>query len=400
MPENPWRVTVRNASLVEVAGVGAYRSLKFTAVLNAVGTWSITVPAESEAGVLFTAAYASGVLERWGVVIRRPGTSGVVFSGFATDFYLTQGGDAGLRSVVTVVGQSDEVELTDLVYPSNAAAQDISSSALSTQSVDYSTLSGPAETILLSLVSANIGPSALTTRRRKSFLSIPTTSSRGSTVNIKARFDPMLDVLDQICERGGIAYRVVQGNPGTLNLSIYVPTVRDDARFVVGSSLDRVEIVGRSRRLSEVIVAGSGIGTARQFTRRGSTVSGSTLGRRAAFVDQRQTADLAELQQAGDEELARAAAVAGFRLYPSSTEFLVFGRDYNLGDRVTVALADGSVTVTDVVRQVSVEHDPARSAYRGRVVPTVGRLDPDDAPELNTQVRSLTRRLNAVERRL
>lgn len=387
--EAPWLVTVRNPARQEVETAAGYLRLRFAPRLNDVGDWSLRLRASHPAARLFASALAAGTLGDWGVVIRPAGAPGVPFSGLASAVYLVEGGDAGPRATVTVTGVSDEAVLTDLVYPT---LSDVASGSSTTFLSASTVQSAVAETALLNLVRNNLGALA-PARRRRPWLTIPASSGRGGAVVFTGRMDGLLDACREIAERGGIAFRV-RHHPATaaLRLEVYVPQVLPEARFAVGTTLDQVEAVGRAPTTDEVVVGGGGEGTARVFRRRGGTATG--LSRRARFVDQRHTTDAAELDQAGDERLAEDGPTAGFRLTPSADSFLRFGVDYDLGDRVTVALADGTLTVTETVRQVVVVHDAEQGRPRSSVTtPTVGRLDDEESPQLLALVRRQARQI-------
>src|SRR6478735_965368 len=57
------------------------------------------------------------------------------------------------------------------------------------------------------------------------------------------------------------------------------------------------------------------------------------------FIDQRQTSDVAELNQAGDEAIAAGGMSAtGVKAIPTDTTNGIYGVDWDLGDKVTVVI--------------------------------------------------------------
>jgi hypothetical protein len=116
-------------------------------------------------------------------------------------------------------------------------------------------------------------------------------------------------------------------------------------------------------------------------------------------VDQSGQTQIGNVNQAGNDALNQGAAqpslVTAFTDIPNMT----FGKDYWLGDKVTVEIRPGDV-YQDIVSSVSLNVDPAQTPAVS-VVPQIGyssdpgALDPGFASQLLNRVRRLERRLNA-----
>lgn len=63
-------------------------------------------------------------------------------------------------------------------------------------------------------------------------------------------------------------------------------------------------------------------------------------------MDRRDTDDITELKQSIEEELNEKAEKKTLSISPVDTESLQFGRDYNLGDKVTVVITHPKEVVT------------------------------------------------------
>ena len=85
------------------------------------------------------------------------------------------------------------------------------------------------------------------------------------------------------------------------------------------------------------------------------------------FQDRRDTADTAELDQAGAETLAAGIPAPELELQAVDTESQAFLTDWQLGDQATVSF-DGQ-TITDIIREVTINLDGNTPPL---ITPTVG----------------------------
>ena len=114
------------------------------------------------------------------------------------------------------------------------------------------------------------------------------------------------------------------------------------------------------------------------------------------FRDARDTTDVGELEERGDETLLQAAGSAAVSLVPVDTPNQRFGYDYGLGDTITVEVGD--LSYTDTVTAVEIVLEAETGAV---VTPSVGDVDESNlaTPAIYQRVRELMRRLDALERR-
>ena len=103
----------------------------------------------------------------------------------------------------------------------------------------------------------------------------------------------------------------------------------------------------------------------------------------------------AQLDQAAYEALIDGAGVAKLSVTPIDTERVKFGRDYNLGDKVTVSI-DG-VSFSDVLREIRLTDSLEDGAT---ISPLVGTDGATETPELYKRVRELETALRQLEARL
>lgn len=353
---------------------------------NNVGGWQLRLPAEHP---------MVPVLRTPGAGIIVTGPDDVLLSGPVTKPALERGvGDP--LGTVTFTGVSDTVVLADaLAYP------EPSNPDVSTQAVAYDKRTGPAESVMHAYVNANIGPGAPADRRGPlaSKLVMGPDQGRGLTVPKQARFPVLGELLHEIAVLADLGFRVVQrGN----DLVFETFEIKDLTRFIRldiengGLSSQSVETSGPG--VTRVLVAGQGEGKDRTIIERSTTTSvegEESWGRRIErFKDQRNTDELLELQQAGDEILADEGFTSvAVKAIPADHLTMQYGKDWSVGDRITVVV-DGQETTSTVTGAVILAN---KSGVRvGAAIGDVTGFDP--ATALADRVASAESRVSALER--
>jgi hypothetical protein len=102
------------------------------------------------------------------------------------------------------------------------------------------------------------------------------------------------------------------------------------------------------------------------------------------------------IQQAADEVLKEGEKSGNFQVYPIDTEQVKFGRDYFVGDIITVAV-DGT-EYSDMVREVSITVDDGGNA--STVSPKIGEQGSGDPLNLYSTVFEMRKKLRKLEARL
>lgn len=342
-------IEVRDKTLKRVGKVpSSMVKLTATPVHNGVGSWSLTLPAEH---ALAAALRVPGA----GVIITGP--TDVIASGPTTSPSLTAGADDP-EGLVTVSGLTDDVLLADaLAWPQPSNAN------VATQSAGYDNRAGVAETVMRAYVNANIGPGAPAARRGllAQRLTLAANLGRGPTVVKSARFPTLGELLSEIAAYAGLGFRIVQRGD-VLVFEVY--EVTDRTKFIRldihngGLSSQTVEVSPPG--VTRAIVAGQGKAAERTLLSRSttdSTAAEGAWGRRIeVFKDQRNTDDLTELQQAGDEILAdKGFTATNVKAIPAESTTMLYGWDYREGDRVTVVV-EGQET-TSTVTQATIMAD-------------------------------------------
>jgi hypothetical protein len=316
-------------------------ALELTDNFNNLGSWSLSLASEHP---------LCDTLRTPGSGIIVTGPSDVLLSGpmVSSEFASTPTDPDG---TVSFTGVSDTVCLADALafpQPSNADG------ASQTEAHDVRT--GRVETVMHAYVNANIGPTA-PAARRKTGLIMGTDLARGPIISQSARFPVLGNLLTEIALLGSLGFRVVQRGS---NLVFETYAITDRTAFVrldVRNGTLSGQKVGISPPgVTRAIVAGQGDLTERQFLQvdnAESIAAEADWGRRIEqFVDQRNTNDWTELQQAGDEALVDSGFTAiNVQVVPMEDSQARFGKEWGLGDSLVVIVDDQELksTVTGYV---------------------------------------------------
>lgn len=194
-------------------------------------------------------------------------------------------------------------------------------------------------------VNHNIGPGAVVARRHPA-LTLTPSQGRGRLVRKSVRFDNLLTLLQGLGTYGELGFRVNQVGSG-LVFSVYETedrrsTIRLD---VSNGTLSSDEISLEAPTTTHVIVAGQGDLSDRQLRRVTTTASLQSVDtwgiRLEQFLDQRHTDDWDELEAGGTEILLKEGKQnLVVKAIPSDDGSMEFGRDWFLGDMVTIVLED------------------------------------------------------------
>ncbi len=310
-----------------------------------------------------------------GVGVTLEDDTGVRFTGPMTEF--EKSGDG----TCTATFASDLLWLWGRIcYPSPTVGWE-------SQTADYDTRTGAAETVLLGFINANAGPGALAARRVTS-LTLPTTLGRGGTVTVTARFDNLGQLVRDLAEPAGLRVTIKQDGTSLVlglepraDLSAWARygTVAEGGPGVLSPDWS-MRIA--APRLTWAIVAGGGEGAARVLRERSSTTVESSWSLRSeALVDQRNTSVLGELDKAGNDALAEAATPVEISATIPDVEGMHLGVDVPIGSLVGLDL-DGSF-ITDRLRQVTTDITPTGDVKSGVVGSPEAGLTRDQKQFLN-----------------
>lgn len=299
-------------------------------------------------------------------------------------------GDTSEPGLLTFNFADDFVEVAnEITYPDPAHAS-------TGQTAAFYTVTGVnAEDLLYDLVNLNVGPGAVASRIIPQ-LAMGTPAGIGTNVNLSTRFEPIADVLRAVAlSGGGLGFRTVQVG-GQLVFTVYDPTnLANSVWFSRGlNNLRTVHLEISAPTCTVAIVGGDGTGASRTIVERTNPGAITRWGRIVQFVNQSDTSDVTQMEQAGDQALADGGEQGQVTFTATDNDDQRYGRDYFLGNVGTCEPYEG-LSITGIVRAVTLTATPAT----GEVVsPLIG---PDSAitdPKTLNVLRQIERRLGSLER--
>lgn len=280
-----------------------------------------------------------------------------------------------------------------LTYPSPALAFSAQPADTTTRAIT----STNAETIIRTLVNENCGPGALAARRIEQLV-LDSVAGVGSSTSISTRLESLLDVCRTVAATDGLGFRTRQDG-SQIKFGVYAPVDRTgSARFSEGlGNLRSVAFTLVAPLATAELVQGGDTSTATGVFVEVDSGTAADWYRVEKLQDQTGVVDDAdgELTQAGTLALGDDNPQSSLATVTVDTEDLQAGRDYGLGDRVTVVLPTG-LEVQDVVRTIRLEATPDSGEV---VTSVVGNQDQSTASQTIRVVRDLARRLGRLETR-
>lgn len=356
---------------VDVGELGSWLRLAWRKRLNEVTGFVLTAPADA-ASVDLLAASTEG--NRVGLIVTDTDHD-LAFSGTVNMDVLADG------AVVTASG-TDDLSILNQRYASPQPSQ--AGPPFATSS--HWSYSGTACDAFVALIDANFGAAAHSDRSVSALTVVADKdlSSSPTPIVLKARFEPLVDL---VAERGGpngLAVNVLCDGNGEWLASVRESralgaVVFDDAP---GTRRTRTR---KSAAANVVLVGGAGEGIARMFNQSGSIAG---IDRVERFDDARQVDDSTELAAAASEAVTESLATRTLDVSLTGTNGATYGRDFLLGDWVWLVVggSEGFVRVTGV--------DLVSSSAGEAWTLTVGV--PGDSALVST--RSLARRLSRLEK--
>jgi hypothetical protein len=333
-----------------------------------------------------------------------PGMGALLFDGstqrvsmLVTD--IQRRGDGTTQITLT----SDLVRLWDRICYPNPAQAFIS------QTRDYDVRTGARETVALAYINANAGPGALTARQVPR-LRVPGTLGRGGSTSNRARFDNLGQLVASLMEPAGLRLRVVHtsNGPGPGYLDVVFDTAPDIsawARYGTPNSggpglLSKDWSFGLTApTLTTAEVAAGGTGAARLLEEQAFTTQEAMWGRRVeGLVDQRQTTDSTEINQAGYDALMEGMTGTAVDVKVLNSAGLTLGVDVPLGALVSASL-DGLV-VKERIREVSTTVAAEGGGATVTVEPLFGSTDTTGQTKWQRELVKALRRISVIERTL
>ncbi|WP_460407372.1 siphovirus ReqiPepy6 Gp37-like family protein [Actinophytocola sediminis] len=373
---------------------GTIRWTEYTAISRhrGVGTWQVVCA--------LTPQHAQVAQPGWR--IRITDSDGTIISGPVrrARIQITKGRN-GNRALLTLGGTDD------MIYLQKREAWPSPTQSITNQTSAYNVRTGVASTIIRLFVDANAGPSAASTGRRVPNLTVAADPTVGASGTWRARFDPLLEVLEKIAVAGAVSgvelgYRIDNALELNKSFVVYLPQdLRGPARFSLGLRNIRSLTWEMVAPEATVMVAGGrGEETAREFTAVIDAAAVSDWGRLEEFYDYRSASDSdsgVELTQGATTRLTERAEVRTVEVEPIDSPTLRYGEHYGLGDVVTVGIIDG-LTIDEVIREVEITNSRGEGKKIRPRIGTVGLSTMARGRQRPTVV-DLERRVGQLEKR-
>ncbi len=319
-----WQIRLKAADGSLAAIVDAYAGFAFTRRVNNRGSFALRLSAAASASALFE---LDSQVEFW----RRDVDAGIAwyveFEGLHRDEHRYFTDDDAYIYESLGVGYADLLARAIV----NAAAGSAEAAK-----------SGAAETIAKAFVSEQ-----LVDRLAFSGFTVEADGAAGPTISKACAYRNLLEVVQEIAAVGGGDFAVVGTGAGAFEFRWYDGQLGTDRRDTVIFALERGNMrradlrVVRSDEVNVVIVGGQGQGADRVITTAtdAGRVAASPWNRREVFAPMTNTDDTDVYATTADEGLEAGRPKRTLTFEVLQTPGCVYGRDYFLGDIVTVRFA-------------------------------------------------------------
>ena len=313
-----------------------------------------------------------------GVIVHRDGRQ--EFSGPIAARQLNWDAETDPRPLITLECVGDEQHLADrLVMPDRLRAGD-------DQTVnDYWSFAGVASTAMWQMISDQAGPTARADRQ-VSGLVMGADPGVGSSRTWRQLFSAagpngVMDALAVISAASGLDLGIrVTSAAGQLTVDVVQPRDLTDGVKFAADMRNLVAIFYRETAPTVTHALSAGAGTLHTRVRK-LVVTTSSLalawGRQIwSYIDRSDTSDTTELAQADQDAIDQGPATVSLTVRLTDTEAATYGKDWDLGDKVTVYVGLPGQTqvaaVSDVVRQIALSVD---NTGKESVQPAIGSYD-------------------------
>lgn len=409
-----YRVEVFDRNLKRIGEIDEWISLDFTVRLAQEGTWQILIKDDTTQSNL--------IQKGGGIVIWQDGVSKPLLSGQVDVFqkYWTKVQHTGPGSLYIGGKCHNSLAYRRLAFPD--PSRPVHEQYLATLPARQLPDSGTAGEMIHDELYQALGPGALADRR------IPglnfTASTLGTGMADSLRFDVIGSKLEDWYKSRGVAYRFIY-NPDAQRVDVEIFKPRDLSKRVrfspeLGNLREYIWTLN-APKATRAIVGGAGEKLDRYYYQKVDTAAEAEWGIQAeTFVDRRDIqlkvdrntglpVKAEDSMTAADVEAAKKAVEeaasnvldenqprGNFQIYPIDTADCLFGRDYFVGDVVTVAV-DGT-EYSDVVREVSISVDDGGKAQD--VNPKIGQQGSGEPLNLYKTVYEMQRKLRRLESRM
>lgn len=229
-----------------------------------------------------------------------------------------------------------------------------------------------AETVAKTLVTYNATASATTGNGRvatqgdwKNFITVESDGATGEELDMACAWQPLLNTLQRVSDTGGGDFDLIKTGATSWQFRWYDGQrgVDKSANVRFSRGLDNVvNPVLRRNRMRErtvAIVGGQGEESSRDIVVRTGANYDSTHNHLETFVQASQSSTTSSLNNAGDARLRELEAWDDIQFGVHQTDAIAYGRDYDLGDLVTVRYS--GLTQVKKISKISVRWEPVES---------------------------------------
>lgn len=340
-----------------------------------VGTWQIDAD---------WASMAERLQPGWGV--RICDDEGLIMSGPVDKFEIKA---TGKTRTLTASGVSDMHLLQDMVTIPDPGDKD--KPPVFDQMTDSWKKSGKAETVILELISTMIGPKASPVYRVPD-LEVPASEGRGENITLATRFKNLLEEIQAQAQAGKVILDIRQDG---LHRFVDVTVPRDRTRQVrltrQSGAVGDYTLSQEALTANDIIVGGTGESAARPLFRKANPLDEWNR-HITKFEDKGSSGKSEEMQQAAKTALEEGVAKSLVTFDLEDTAGRRFGRDFGIGDKITIDL-DGA-QVQDTVQTAEISWDQAGRKIKLQVGPV-----PDES-KLNQASGELVKTVKQLRRQL
>ncbi|MFJ4284010.1 hypothetical protein ACIPY0_00020 [Paenarthrobacter nicotinovorans] len=227
----------------------------------------------------------------------------------------------------------------------NTLGWPVPTAGLGGQSVEYYTVTGPAETVLKDIVQKNV------VNRLGQPLTVAPSLGRGATITASVRFHPLYDRLFPAVEAAGLGVTIKQSGAG-LVLDVFEPALFKQELSEASGVVTEWDWSNEAPQATRGVIGGKGEGVLRAFqpftAPSRETEWGDVI---EVFRDARDTDDGDVYGQRATETLAETAEKSGLSLKLSETKEFRYGRNgLKVGNFVPFRVGP-SLLITDVLRE-------------------------------------------------
>ena len=372
------RVEIIDSHLRFVAPCDGYMSLSMTLRWSQIGTVDVTVPGDHP---------RAGLLTTPGARLRVIAGGRQVFSGPIR----TMAGSGPSDASTLTVHAEDDVRLLWrlLIWPSPSPAP--SGANGSKMPAEYRRITGPAETVVKTLLRENI-------RRAERPIVIAPDQGRGATMSASMRFNTIGEKLMGSIDNKGLGVTVTQEDD---HLLVDTPQRRVTERIISEESgmISQWSWTRAAPTATTIVIGGQGEGKDRLFTQVTNQEDVEAWGDVVEeFQDARNNdQSTSSLRDDATETLSGKGSLTGLSVTLSPSASMEFGRPESIwpGDMVFARIA--GVDTWEIVREVTVECSDAGDGWAS-VKPTFGDYADNPSELLSRRIRQIARGVRDLQR--